>query len=533
MSNGKAKIAIKNHLCYNASRFAQWSILSGLLREPDNPNSADKTGLLSEPAMQVPISYIMPGKKFGNLFNRIQDDQEEPEEYFYDDDTAPLDDIPIRTVRDTTGILGRRTGSTRPLNTDFGQEWTEEDPGSRAASFEESKGDTGAFRDMAGILEEQADLYTADSGKGRSRNTSEDGSGSFNLRGKGKMTLYVLLAAACVLAAVVIAMIIKNTSDNAVITEEPENTEPVIATEAYPVTGVLHLSFAELAMYEAPGFISVDQFSQMLAYLYNNGYVLVDVYSLAGTDEEGNLYLNKEIVVPEGRKPLIISQRDVSYPLAKQNSAFAKRLVVDAGGNVRCEYVDETGNASMGDYDVIPIVDSFIRDHPDFSYNGARGIIGLTGYNGILGYRTSPYLASAESNPYGAFDVGSETMAMEVVLEVLEKEGWEFASNTFWDMSYGSEYSMVESDVNLWNEQVGALIGGTDLLIYAKGTDIASWAPYSDDDPKYALLKGSGFKYFMVNEKETPGFLQVEDDYMRQAIYDINTYEDFESAVTG
>ena len=238
-------------------------------------------------------------------------------------------------------------------------------------------------------------------------------------------------------------------------------------------------------------------------------------------------------MVPEGRKPLIISQRDVSYPLAKQNSAFAKRLVVDAGGNVRCEYVDETGNASMGDYDVIPIVDSFIRDHPDFSYNGARGIIGLTGYNGILGYRTSPYLASAESNPYGAFDVGSETMAMEVVLEVLEKEGWEFASNTFWDMSYGSEYSMVESDVNLWNEQVGALIGGTDLLIYAKGTDIASWAPYSDDDPKYALLKGSGFKYFMVNEKETPGFLQVEDDYMRQAIYDINTYEDFESAVTG
>ena len=56
---------------------------------------------------------------------------------------------------------------------------------------------------------------------------------------------------------------------------------------------------------------------------------------------------------------------------------------------------------------------------------------------------------------------------------------------------------------------------------------------YSDDDPKYALLKGSGFKYFMINETETPGFLQVEDGYMRQAIYEINTYEDFESAVAG
>ena len=475
----------------------------------------------------------MPGKKFGNLFNRIKDDQEEPEEYFYDDDTAPLDDIPIRSVRDTTGILGRRTGSTRPMNSDAGQEWFEADPGMKTASFEESKGDTGAFKDMAGILEEQADLYTADAGKGRSRNTSGGGFGNFNLHGKGKLLLYVLLAAACVLAAVVIAMIVKNTSDNAVITEEPEITEPVIATEAYPVAKVLHLSYPELAMHEAPGFISVDQFSQMLAYLYNNGYVLIDIHSLAGIDADGNMHLNKTIDVPEGRKPLILSQRDVSYPLVKQNSSFAKRLVVDAGGNVRCEYVDAEGNASMGDYDVIPIVDSFIRDHPDFSYNGARGIIGLTGYNGILGYRTSPYLASEESNPYGAFDVGSETMAMEVVLEVLREEGWEFASNTFWDMSYGSEYTMVESDVGLWNEQVGALIGGTDLLIYAKGTDIASWAPYSDDDPKYALLKGSGFKYFMINETETPGFLQVEDGYMRQAIYEINTYEDFESAVAG
>ena len=139
-------------------------------------------------------------------------------------------------------------------------------------------------------------------------------------------------------------------------------------------------------MHEAYGFISVDQFSQMLAYLYNNGYVLIDIHSLAGTDEDGNMYLTRTVDVPEGRKPLIISERDVSYPLAKQNSSFAKRLVVDAGGNVRCEYVNDEGIASMGDYDVIPIVDSFIRDHPDFSYNGARGIIGLTGYNGILGH---------------------------------------------------------------------------------------------------------------------------------------------------
>ena len=37
---------------------------------------------------------------------------------------------------------------------------------------------------------------------------------------------------------------------------------------------------------------------------------------------------------------------------------------------------------------MVPLIDSFVKEHPDFSYKGAKGIIALTGYNGILGYRT-------------------------------------------------------------------------------------------------------------------------------------------------
>ena len=45
-------------------------------------------------------------------------------------------------------------------------------------------------------------------------------------------------------------------------------------------------------------------------------------------------------------------------------------------------------DGDIGDYDVVPRMDSFIREHPDFSYHNARGTVALTGYNGVFGYRT-------------------------------------------------------------------------------------------------------------------------------------------------
>ena len=40
------------------------------------------------------------------------------------------------------------------------------------------------------------------------------------------------------------------------------------------------------------------------------------------------------------------------------------------------------------DLDAVTILDKFVREHPDFSPYGAKGCLSLTGYCGILGYRT-------------------------------------------------------------------------------------------------------------------------------------------------
>lgn len=66
----------------------------------------------------------------------------------------------------------------------------------------------------------------------------------------------------------------------------------------------------------------------------------------------------------------------------------ASKIVLDENGKPTCEYIQADGTTVTGAYDCIPLLDQFLEEHPDGAYHGARGTIALTGYNGILGYRT-------------------------------------------------------------------------------------------------------------------------------------------------
>ncbi|MDO4622760.1 MAG: hypothetical protein Q4B22_07385 [Eubacteriales bacterium] len=129
--------------------------------------------------------------------------------------------------------------------------------------------------------------------------------------------------------------------------------------------------------------ITVSQFNKILQNLYDNNYVLVNIYSTATEDENG--IAPGKVSVPKGKKPLIISQRDVSYEAGY--NGHPDKLVLDSSGKVTCEYTAADGSIKRGDVDVIPCVEAFIAKHPDFSFENARGVIGLTGYRGVLGYQ--------------------------------------------------------------------------------------------------------------------------------------------------
>ena len=111
--------------------------------------------------------------------------------------------------------------------------------------------------------------------------------------------------------------------------------------------------------------------------MYDKGYVLVSPHDMATVNDDGTMSRGK-IMVPEGKIPFVLSQDDVSYYHYMDGDGCASKLVLDENGEVKNEYVEADGSVSVGDYDLVPLLDTFIKEHPDFSYHGRKGILAMT-----------------------------------------------------------------------------------------------------------------------------------------------------------
>ena len=174
------------------------------------------------------------------------------------------------------------------------------------------------------------------------------------------------------------------TAETAVLPEETgaETTDDTEADETEEDADTEETETAAEVFYPEPA-LTAAEFRQILQDLYNRGYMLVDLYSLTEAGTDG--YTARRIMVPEGKKPLVLSQQDVSY--SDRDRVHPVSLVKDTSGKVLCSYYDENNTLMTGAVDVVPIVEEFIAEHPDFSYKDARGILGVTGYRGLLGYQ--------------------------------------------------------------------------------------------------------------------------------------------------
>ena len=276
---------------------------------------------------------------------------------------------------------------------------------------------------------------------------------------------------------------------------------------------------------------TVEEFNKITQSMYEKGYVMVNLYDMASVDENGNITA-KEIRLPEGKIPFVLSQDDVCYYHYMDGDGFATRLVVDEKGKVRNEYVEDDGSISVGDYDVVPLIDRFVEEHPDFSYRGSKGIVALTGYNGILGYRTDITYETRpedmddnkrqwlEANP--DFNLEQEREAAGTVAEAMKKGGWTFASHT-WGHLNVAEVSLerLQADTQRFKENVDPIIGGTDIIIFAFGTDLSDFEDYSGE--KFDYLKGQGYNYF-CNVDSSQYFVQVRSNYFRQGRRNLDGY---------
>lgn len=207
-------------------------------------------------------------------------------------------------------------------------------------------------------------------------------------------------------------------------TPTPEPTpEPLVPYEGE----IRHIFFHSLIVYpemvftdrETPmggynaGFSEKAELEKILPQLYERGYVLYDLnecYEMA----DGRMQ-RKEILLPAGKMPLILSVDDVAYAYG---DGYARRLFVDDAGALLYEVPNPSGGVDIiADGDVMGVVDAFVAEHPDFSWNGHKGTIALTGFQGAFGYPS--------------YDDPAYQTEIKKVADALRADGWSFASHSY------------------------------------------------------------------------------------------------------
>ena len=261
--------------------------------------------------------------------------------------------------------------------------------------------------------------------------------------------------------------------------------------------------------------VTISEFNKTFEQLYKNNYVLVNLNQLIHKQADGHLSFSG-ISLPKEKKPLILSQDDVSYYEYMDNSGFPSRLVVSNNNEIKNVY-KEKDKEEIGDFDMVPLIDAFVKKHPDFSYRGAKGTLALTGYNGVLGYRTS-------KSQYGDNEkTKKEIKEAKKVAEQLKKDGWSFASHT-WGHLNMTQASLedVKKDNELWQQEVVPILGKTNILVFPFGADINDWQPYSEANQKFMYLKQQGFDIFCNVDASTPAWGQLGKDFYRSARINID-----------
>ena len=220
----------------------------------------------------------------------------------------------------------------------------------------------------------------------------------------------------------------------------------------YPLEKITHVFFHTLIKDTSKAFdgdsksggynqvmTTISEFNKIIQILYDKGYVLVSPHDMATVNKDGTMSRGK-IMVPEGKIPFVLSQDDVSYYHYMDGDGYASRLVLDENGDVKTEYIEDDGSVSVGDYDMVPLLDAFIKEHPDFSYHGRKGILAMTGYDGVLGYRTDIAYKDKENlqddqkaflDSHPDFDYDQNVKDAKKVADAMKAEGWEFASHTW------------------------------------------------------------------------------------------------------
>ena len=258
-------------------------------------------------------------------------------------------------------------------------------------------------------------------------------------------------------------------------------------------------------------FITVDEFKKCLDILYEQNYILVDIYDIyKQTYKEERFKIERQdLKIPKGKKPLVLFIDDLSYN-RHMSEYTSSKLVIDELDNKIKSVVNYDGHEVISDdMEIIPIINNFIELHPDFSFNNARGVISLTGYEGVFGYNTGKNVRRDSKNLEVIRRLSKDIFDAQKVANKLKEEGWIFACHTYGHINLKNfTLDYIKNDMENWFKYVANIVGDTNIFVY----------PYDylldKDDERFKYLNNNGFNIFCFSNKGLNKDIFTVKDYV-------------------
>lgn len=239
--------------------------------------------------------------------------------------------------------------------------------------------------------------------------------------------------------------------------------------------------------------LTTSEFKKILEELYLRGFVLVnieDAYSFNNGKWE-----EKSGVSFNGKKPLILSFDDLTYDTVGRG--IVEKIVVKDGEI--WDYASCEEQKFSQERDGVTILEKFIEENPEFSFNGARAILCITGYNGAFGYRVfeGTYLSKGK--------LEEEKRGLEELVSVLKGKGYRFACHSYSHCNAAyANFSEFQKDLCKWENEIGKFVGETNVYCYPGGNHRAQGS-------NNELLKQKGFNVFLCTGSK-PTKSEVEEN---------------------
>ncbi len=243
--------------------------------------------------------------------------------------------------------------------------------------------------------------------------------------------------------------------------------------------------------------LTTGEFAKMIEQMYKRNYILIDADKMFTADNQP-----ATLMLPPGKKPFVLVIEGLNYFVSRRQTGNNWNLVLNEKGEVCGQYENTAGEMIVDrNSEAIGILDEFVASHPDFSFDGAKGTLSLSGYEGIFGYITDPDQLDDRNQALAAHgypvltmneaDFTREREAAAAIINRLRQTGWIFATSTYGFINcQNANLKTIRQDYSKWLAQVGQLTGPVRILHFPNG------ALLSGSDPRFAFYKSQGIYLF-------------------------------------